>query len=87
VSTNAYDVGQHSSRYDIVKKAVEKKVIAAPIYSPTQVLCLKQRRTGSRVIENKCQTLAQWKQQANERAMRQYMIKPRGKSAAWDPSP
>ena len=87
VSTSAYDVGMRSSKRDVVTKSVEKKVIATPKYSTTQILCIKKLRTGSRVAQNKCQTLAQWKQEFDEQAMRQYLIKPRGQAASWELSP
>ncbi len=84
VSTSAYDVGQRNSKRDLVAKPVEKEVVLTPKYSSSQILCLNQRRYGSRVTEHKCQTLAQWKQQLDQKSMRKYMIKSSGKAPGWE---
>ena len=62
VSAGADELERSSSR-DVTAKPAVKETLAVEKYSPTQVLCLKQRRTGSRVITKRCQTLAAWKQE------------------------
>ncbi len=86
-NASAYDVGQHNSKREAVKKPVEKKVVDEPKYSPTQIVCLKQRREGSRIIQNKCQTIAKWKRDHEEKEMRKHLVRAKGASAVWETGP
>ena len=74
----------HGDDRDVAAKLKVKETLAVEEYSPTQVLCMKQQRTGSRVVRNRCQTLAAWRQEINDRAMRQHLIRPGGKAASWE---
>lgn len=82
-NAGAGEIERGSSR-DVATKPAVKQTLSVEQYSPTQVVCIKRRRTGSRVERNVCQTIAAWRQELNEKAMRQYLIRPQGKRAAWE---
>ncbi|MEM7081741.1 MAG: hypothetical protein AAF465_03325 [Pseudomonadota bacterium] len=53
-----------------------------------QIVCVKQRRAGTRIVENKCQSVAAWKRDMEQRDMRsKHLIRASGKAAAWEISP
>ncbi len=83
VNAGAGEIERGSSR-DVVTKSEAKQTVSVEQYSPTQVVCMKRKRIGSRVERNVCQTIAAWLQEANEKAMRQHLIRPQGKRAAWE---
>ncbi len=86
VSAGANEIDRGNSR-NVATKHETKQTLAVETYSPTQVFCMKRLRTGSRVSRNVCQTLAAWKQEMDEKAMRRHLIKPGGRAASWETSP
>ena len=83
VNANANETERDSSR-DVATKSAVKQTLDVERISPTQVFCMKQKRIGSHVSRNVCQTLAAWKQELDEKAIRsQHLIRPSGKRG-WD---
>lgn len=84
LSVAADDTRQSSSETTRPETSQQVDVVK---YLPTQILCIKQTRTGSRIKETKCQTLADWQRDINDRNMRRSLIRARGKAASWETSP
>lgn len=47
------------------------------------LVCRKERREGSRIKRNRCQTAAEWQDEYETRMMRSHLIKLAGKAPAW----
>ena len=86
VGAFAFDGVQGSSRDATSVEPDANEELKVPKYSPTQILCVRQRREGSRVMQTKCQTLAEWKHEINLKDMRVSMIRAPRK-AGWETSP
>lgn len=67
--------------------AASQVKLETPKLSPTQILCVKQRRTGSRMQQTKCQTVAKWQQEIYQKDMRRSLIRARGRAASWEIAP
>ncbi|MFK8029700.1 MAG: hypothetical protein AB8G18_05640 [Gammaproteobacteria bacterium] len=60
-------------------------VLDVPKPSKSQILCLRQKREGSRVKHTKCQTIADWNNDIEIRKMRVIsLLKAQGKPVAWE---